>query len=150
MPVFVQMNNTSLRAMLGWFIVSRLKDTRTVPPYLGQLCPLITRWRTRRNKEVSFRRFVGLESVDLSVKPRLPSPLWNVSKWTPDELWSDLSAAMFLDRLSSSLISLASKTNVLSLEEEGRGRGGKIDNYTLTAIERVVIAGCSPFITVNS
>lgn len=42
------------------------------------------------------------------------------------------------------------KTNVLSLEEEGRGRGGKIDNYTLTAIERVVIAGCSPFITVNS
>lgn len=41
------MNNTPL----GWFIVSRLKDTLSWP-----ITPVDNRWRTRRSKEVSFRR----------------------------------------------------------------------------------------------
>lgn len=45
--IFVQMNNTPL----GWFIVSRLKDTLSWP-----ITPVDNRWRTRRSKEVPFRR----------------------------------------------------------------------------------------------
>lgn len=65
--IFVQMNNTPL----GWFIVSRLKDTLSWP-----ITPVDNRWRTRRSKEVSFRR---IRASSPHSKPNHPDELCDFS-----------------------------------------------------------------------
>lgn len=103
------MNNTPLRATLGWFIVSRLKDTLSWP-----ITPVDNRWRTRRSKEVSFRRI------------RASSPRSKPNH--PDELRGDFSSIPGVSRLHPSPLRYQLRRDERVLPQKRRGE--KIDNYT--------------------